>query len=117
MVRNTLTMWMPKSVPPTPWKVRRCTSARAHGGPGSRAAGADGGGGGGGAGGVGIRGGGAGGAMSVGGGGGGAKLRVTGTGGGADGGRDDDGGDTGLRKKLGRFSGPGDAGPAMPALS
>src|SRR5882724_3351670 len=92
MVRKTLTMWMPKSVPPTPWKLRRCTSAPAHGGPGSRTVGADGGGGGG----TGIRG---------------------GEGGGAAGDGDDDAGGTGLRKKLGRPSGPGDAGPAMSALS
>src|SRR6185295_12607921 len=95
MVRKTLTMWMPKRLPPTPWKLSRFTSAPAAGGPGSQTTGTGGGGGGGGGG---IRGGG---------GGGGAISVVS------------DGGADGLRKKLGRPSGPGDAGPAaaMSALS
>src|SRR4029453_7118178 len=116
MVRKTLTMWMPNSVPPTPWKVRRFTSPPGNGGPGARTAGADGGGGGrggggGGGGGAGIRAGG--GSIALGGGGAAGRIPDSGAG---DGGKADGGGG-GLRKKLGRPSGPGDPGPSMPALS
>src|SRR5215475_10939386 len=111
IVRSTLTMWMPNSDPPRPWKTKRCVSPPANGGGGSLGRGADGGGGGGG--------------TSTGGGGGGGVIPDGGTGGAGGGvtthgagGADPEGdGAGGLRKNEGPPPGPCGAGPAMSALS